>query len=167
MRSPSLQGQTFGRLTVLSEAQQIGYERYWLCICKCGTQKTARQTDLKSGGTSSCGCFRKEVSRKKLFVHGLKDTKEYTSYRGMLNRCYQESHIGYKNYGGRGITVCARWRHDFLAFLNDMGFRPEGCSLDRIDVDGNYEPSNCRWASRQQQAENQRPKKKRITECAH
>lgn len=98
--------------------------------------------------------MRKKLRTGRREFHGMAGTPTYVSYQEMLKRCYDESVIRYPNYGGRGITVCGRWRESFKAFLDDMGVKPEGFSLDRINTDGNYEPSNCRWADAKTQANN-------------
>lgn len=148
-------GQHYGRLVVVKENGRCRQERAWLCRCECGSETTVASYPLASGATKSCGC------RKGLWKHGYArrgqpHTPEYQSWQSMMTRCYSESHIGYSLWGGRGITVCDRWRNDFVSFLADMGPRPPGTTIDRINNDGNYEPSNCRWATRIQQMTNTR-----------
>lgn len=152
----------FGRLLVVSECGG----RVVLCQCDCGTTKRIRKIRLTVtvGPTRSCGCLRVDANRKRLSTHGQSCSKgehrrEYRSWRMMLNRCLNPNATGFNNYGGRGITVCERWRK-FENFLADMGPRPAGKSIDRYpDNDGNYEPGNCRWATRQEQNLNTRTTK--------
>lgn len=117
--------------------------------CHCGNEFEARASNIKSGNTKGCGCL-----RGGLVKHGLSSTKEYSCWLGMRNRCCNQKSPDYENYGGRGINVCARWINSFENFYSDMRDCPEGFSLDRIDVNGNYEPGNCRWADNSKQAFN-------------
>lgn len=126
-----------------------GKNSRWKCICDCGKEFSALRTCISSGKTKSCGC----KSQKK---HFMQDSPEYRSWTHMKWRCLNENSTQYKYYGGRGITVCESWRSSFQSFYADMGPRPEGTSLDRIDPDGNYEPSNCRWADAGTQSRNRR-----------
>jgi hypothetical protein len=154
-------GLTFGRLTVVERAENYRRLAQWLCECECGGSAVVRGSSLRSGQTRSCGCLALEhtrsIQREPTHGHtrgGLKHPL-YAAWAAMRQRCQNPAHHGYANYGGRGITVCERWR-DFGAFLADMGERPEGLTLDRIDNDGNYEPGNCRWATALEQRHNQR-----------
>lgn len=141
-------GAVYGQLRVIAEVGRINGARAFRCSCDCGAETIVATSHLTSGHTRSCGCLNKP--------HGFHGSPTYTSWSCMLQRCSYPKTNGYENYGGRGITVCAAWRESFVTFLADMGERPEGMTLDRIDVDGNYESSNCRWADRVTQMANRR-----------
>lgn len=150
-----LEGRRFGRLLVERQAESIGKATAYSCICNCGARRTVRGASLRKGETTSCGCARAEKMTAEKTTHGRYATPTYHSWRAMLARCYDKGHRHFSNYGGRGITVCHAWIR-FEAFLADMGERPEGTSIDRINGDGNYEPGNCRWATRSEQNLNRR-----------
>jgi hypothetical protein len=147
-----------GRLTVLGRADNKGAQARWLCGCECGAVKVVRGDHLRSMAIQSCGCLRRESSRKtgKKERHGMSFSLTYSSWRAMLKRCYDRNHVSYDDYGGRGITVCQAWIDDFRNFLCDMKERTEGLTLDRINVNGNYEPGNCRWSDYSTQNSNKR-----------
>jgi hypothetical protein len=150
-------GRVFGRLTALEPVGRRGTNVTWRCRCECGTEVVAAGNDMRAGLKQSCGCLRRELAKRTEHGHmvGKKPSPTYSSWRAMLKRCYSPRNRSYADYGGRGIIVCERWR-SFEPFLSDMGDRPEGTSLDRIDVNGNYEPGNCRWLAVGQQQWNRR-----------
>lgn len=163
-----LTGQVFGKLTVIGKGEYRGRNLLARCRCECGVVKDIYPNSLKKG-QDSCGCasskrrsevwkdpeFRKKLKRT---THGKSKTFEYESYCNMLNRCYNPDNPEYFRYGGKGITVCDRWRDPLtgiVAFIEDMGPRPKGMTIDRFpNPEGNYEPGNCRWATKTQQSRN-------------
>jgi hypothetical protein len=150
MAKVDLGGQRFGRLVVLARS---GGCSKWSCACDCGTAAVVSSWNLKNGKTRSCGCLRDESKRRIKTTHGMSYTREYQSWEQMRVRCENQASPAYKWYGGRGISVCDRWR-SFENFYEDMGARPPATSLDRIDSNGNYEPWNCRWADSKRQQRN-------------
>jgi hypothetical protein len=157
---PSLIGQSYAFLTVIEEAHRSvapsgRKERRWRCQCECGTVVTVSQNNLRNGCHKSCGCKRRTLIAKAKTKHGKHGTPEYRIWKGMIQRCEHPAH--YKNYGSRGIRVCDRWRHSFASFLSDMGERPTPKhQIDRVDNDGMYEPTNCRWATPTENGRNTR-----------
>ena len=153
-----LNGETFGRLTVVTRAINDEHgNTQWRCRCTCGNRCTVRASSLTGGRTHSCGCDRDTSATK----HGMSRTPEYRAWCSMRQRCENSGHPDYPAYGGRGITVDPRW-DDFLTFLADMGPRPHGTSLDRIDNERGYGPGLCRWATPTEQARNRRPPTRRV-----
>lgn len=121
--------------------------------CKCGNRVILKRSNVMSGSNQSCGCRRSEVNQDRA-EHGMTDSVEFSCWRAMLDRCYRKNHHAFHRYGGRGITVCDRWKNSFSDFFADMGPRPEGTSIGRIDNEKGYEPNNCRWETRTQQQRN-------------
>lgn len=158
-----LTGQKFGRLTVLRQDYNKNSNNYWLCKCDCGNIKSIRTEHLKDGSTVSCGCYSREITSKRSITHNKTKTRLYRIWISMKCRCYDEKHETYKNYGGRGIKICDEWLSDFMNFYNwamENGYDENAprniCTIDRIDVNGNYEPDNCRFVDMKVQQNNRR-----------
>lgn len=154
MKSIDLAGQRFGRLTVIERVRpKSGMKWKWKCKCDCSSVVEVWSYDLITGNKKSCGCLRTEM----LTAHGMSRTRVYHIWSKMMSRCNKPNEIAYHNYGGRGIRVCDKWQ-EFIPFYNwaiASGYNDE-LSIDRINNDGNYEPSNCKWSTRKEQANNKR-----------
>lgn len=151
-----LSGQKFSRLTVIELAGKAANKNMlWKCLCECGNETVVASSNIVRGVTRSCGCLKIERQREANIKHGQHGSGAQKSWMSMRQRCLNPNTPAYSSYGGRGITICQRW-DSFKNFLADMGPRPDGLELDRIDVNGNYEPANCRWATPLQQGRNQR-----------
>jgi hypothetical protein len=148
-----LSGKAFGRWVVIDYSHKnTRGEIYWNCVCECGSKKPVTAGSLRKGTSVSCGCLHKEA----VTTHGMTGTKTFKSWDSMKQRCMNPKSPDYHRYGARGIAVCERWINSFDNFLLDMGLRPDKKTLDRIDVNGNYEPSNCKWSTYSEQNKNQR-----------
>jgi hypothetical protein len=161
MGAPDLTGMKFGQLTVLRLAEPKNEKRRWECQCSCGKITVVTTDHVKSGHTASCGCLK---STGKAYKHGMSRSRLYQVWESMKQRCLNPRDAGFKNYGGRGIKICDRWRYGedgwtgFECFISDMGFKPtDKHSIDRINNNSNYEPGNCRWALPSMQVRNRRP----------
>jgi hypothetical protein len=157
-------GDKYGRLTIVKEIEPYvepngRKRRRFNCVCDCGNEKNIVLPSLTRGLTNSCGCYNKEITT----LHGLWNHPLYPTWNGIKNRCYNLTHKHYYYYGGREIKMCNKWLNSFEDFIKDMGEKPTPLhSIDRINNDGNYEPLNCRWATKKEQANNRRNGRKKI-----
>lgn len=147
-----ISGQRYGKLVVVEKSESRGKhgEVLWLCRCDCGKDRLAIAGNLRAGTALSCGCNSYETRK----LHGMTKTRTFKSWDSMKQRCTNPKAPDYSRYGGRGISIYSKWIESFNNFLTDMGERPHGCSLDRKDVNGNYDQNNCRWATRSEQQRN-------------
>lgn len=154
-----LRGEKFGRLTVVAESPlRAGGHLHWVCICDCGKQITVLGYNLKNGNTKSCGCLQREITANAKTKHNETGTRLFVAWVHMKQRCNNPKDHAFKYYGGRGIKVCDEWQHDFVAFRDwamSNGYA-ENLTIDRIDVNGDYCPENCRWITIQDQQKNKR-----------
>ena len=146
-------------LTVIERAHKKGDKQtYWLCQCECGNKTVVSAAHLKNGHTKSCGCLHAKVMKEMLVTHGLSGTKLFRVWRGIIDRTQYKSHKSYKYYGGRGIKICSEWANNFESFYKwamGSGYK-DGLQIDRVDVNGDYRPENCKWATPKQQQNNRR-----------
>lgn len=154
-------GKEFHRLIVEEFAYKKNGHNHWKCLCKCGNYSIVPTHTLNSERQKSCGCLKNELAKDRATKHGKCKTPEYTCWSGIMARTHWESSKSFHRYGARGIKICKRWLK-FENFLKDMGLRPsKNHSIDRVNNNGNYEPSNCRWATAKQQANNRSTNKEK------
>ncbi len=159
-RMIDITGKRFGRLVAIepSKVKATNKSKKWLCKCDCGNTKEIISSSLRFGKTTSCGCWKDEKTSKRFYKHGKSNTLIYNIWTSMKGRCLRKTSKDYPNYGGRGIKICDDWKNDFMTFYNwaiSNGYK-EGLTIERINPDGNYEPSNCIWLENEKQALNRR-----------
>lgn len=153
----NLTGQAFNRLTVVASAPPLYGRTAWLCECECGKSLVVTANALRRGNTKSCGCLRVDRAGASRRTHGRSKSLEYQTWCAMKSRCENPNNQDFHHYGGRGIKICQEWSGSFETFLADMGLRPErNSTLERIDTNGDYCPSNCKWAPQAEQTRNKR-----------
>lgn len=154
----NLVGHRYGRLTVLRYSHTLKEASWWVCVCDCGNEKTIRSNSLRTNNTTSCGCLHKEKLVENSTKHGFSKERLYRTWIDIKSRCFSPNTGYYSEYGGRGITMCAEWREDFVAFREwamSNGYRDD-LTIERLDVDGGYAPHNCTWIPMSSQSINRR-----------
>ena len=169
MKTIDISNQRFGRLTAIEKSTNICGKTAWKCVCDCGNIAYVTTSNLTCNRIRSCGCIKQELLMRRNITHNQRHTRLYEVWKGIKQRCYNPKHRAYHNWGGRGIKMCEDWKNNFQSFYNwsyANGYSPENqkdeknkLTIDRIDVNGNYEPSNCRWVTRKVQASNMRTNK--------
>lgn len=154
-RRNDLENMQFGRLLVCSYKESVGGRAYWNCLCSCGNSTSVSAGHLTGGRIRSCGCLKTEAQIARSTKHGMYNSATYHSWANMIQRCTNSNHKDFKDYGARGIEVCEKWKK-FEGFLDDMGERPDGTTIDRKENNGNYDVRNCRWANLETQSKNKR-----------
>jgi hypothetical protein len=158
-----IKGQQFNHWTIIQRTDNNKHGKtVWVCRCNCGAVRAVVGSDLVNGYNKSCGCLMRKINKELHTTHGMRRSPEYNSWVAMKTRCLNVNRTDYKNYGGRGITICTEWIESFEKFFKDMGERPKNKSLERIDNSKGYFPANCKWATREEQAINTRDRKRKL-----
>lgn len=148
-------GSRYGRLVALHPSGKRGYRTLWMFRCDCGTEVSIIPKSVRRGLTKSCGCLKSDLARERMTTHGMTGSAEFDIWRAIKARCYNANHGKFSRYGGRGISVCTRWKNSFANFFADMGRRPTPShSVHRVNNDAGYSPKNCVWATATEQARN-------------